>query len=128
MKYLLDTHVMLWFLEDSKELSGAVKEILLNGENELFWSAASLWEITVKISLGKLKLEEGWQQLLKKEKKINRIRDLAIDHTHCMPNLTLPWHHRDPFDRLLISQAIVENLVLLTRDEKIRKYDVKTAW
>ncbi|MFZ1745255.1 MAG: type II toxin-antitoxin system VapC family toxin [Nitrospirales bacterium] len=128
MKYLFDTHVMLWFLEDSDELSKRAKQILKNGEHELFWSAASYWELTVKLSLGKLKLQKGWQGLLEQEKKVNRIVDLPIYGRHCEPHVTLPWIHRDPFDRLLICQAIAEKLILLTKDETIRQYPVKTAW
>ncbi len=128
MKYLFDTHVMLWFLEDADALSKKARKILTNGESELFWSAASYWELTVKLSLGKLKLQKGWQGLLEKEKKVNRILDLPIQERHCAPHLTLPWIHRDPFDRLLICQAISEKLILLTKDETIRQYPVKTAW
>ncbi|MDH5428612.1 MAG: type II toxin-antitoxin system VapC family toxin [Nitrospirota bacterium] len=128
MKYLFDTHVMLWFLEDADELSKKARQILQNGENELFWSAASFWELTVKISLGKLKLQKGWQAFLEQEKKVNRILDLPIHERHCEPHLTLPWIHRDPFDRLLICQAISEKFTLLTKDEIIRQYPVKTVW
>ena len=128
MKYLFDTQVMLWFLEDADALSKKARQILTNGENELFWSAASYWELTVKLSLGKLKLQKGWQAFLEQEKKVNRILDLPIQERHCKPHLTLPWIHRDPFDRLLICQAISEKLILLTKDETIRQYPVKTAW
>lgn len=128
MKYLFDTHVMLWFLEDSPELSKKARSILKNAEHELYWSAASYWEITVKLSLGKLQLQKGWQGVLEREKKVNRILDLPIYEQHCERHLTLPWHHRDPFDRLLICQALAENIILLTRDETIRQYAVKTAW
>jgi PIN domain nuclease of toxin-antitoxin system len=128
MKYLFDTHVMLWFLEDSDELSKKARQILKNGENELYWSAVSYWEITVKLSLGKLKLDKGWQAILEREKKVNRILDLPVYQKHCEPHVHLPWHHKDPFDRLLICQALSENLIILTKDATIRKYKVKTAW
>lgn len=128
MKYLFDTHVMLWFLEDADALSKKARQILKNRKNELFWSAASYWELTVKLSLGRLKLQKGWQAFLEQEKKVNRILDLPIQERHCAPHLTLPWIHRDPFDRLLICQAISEKLILLTKDETIRQYPVKTAW
>ncbi len=128
MKYLFDTHVMLWFLEDADELSNKARQILKNGEHELFWSAASFWELTVKISLGKLKLQKEWQVFLEQEKRSNRILDLPIYERHCALHLTLPWIHRDPFDRILVCQAISEKLTLLTKDETIRQYPVKTAW
>jgi len=128
MRCLLDTHVMLWFLEDSDDLSRKARQIIRNGDNELFWSSASFWEITVKASLGKIELGKGWQAQLEREKKVNRIQDLPIYQKHCGPHLKLPWHHKDPFDRLLICQAIVENLTLITGDKYIRKYKVKTVW
>ena len=128
MRYLLDTHVMLWFLEDSDELSQESKQIFTNGKNELFWSSASFWELIVKISSGKLELENGWQAQLEREKKENRIQDLPIYQKHCEPHLHLPWHHRDPFDRLLICQAIAEDLIIITKDKYIQKYRVQTVW
>lgn len=128
MRYLLDTHVMLWFIEDAHELSQKAREILRDGENEIFWSAASYWEMTVKISLGKIELKQGWRALLEREKEVNKIQDLPLYHKHCEPHSRLPWHHRDPFDRLLICQAMVENLILITRDRNIQKYSVNTVW
>lgn len=128
MKYLFDTDVMFWFLEDSDELGKKTRQILKNGENVLYWSAASYWELTVKLSLGKLQLRKGWQAFLEHEKNVNRILDLPIYERHCAPHVTLPWIHRDPFDRLLICQAISEKLILLTKDETLHQYPVKTAW
>ena len=78
MKYLLNTHVMLWFLENADELSARAKRILISSENVLYWSVASYWELTVKISLGKLKLRQDWEDILYSEKRSNRIQDLPI--------------------------------------------------
>ncbi|MCH7614126.1 MAG: type II toxin-antitoxin system VapC family toxin [Nitrospinae bacterium] len=128
MKYLLDTHVMLWFLEDSPELSTKSRRILKNAEHELFWSVVSYWELSVKFSLGRLELDKEWPALLEREKKVNRIQDLPLYQKHCEPHLNLPWHHKDPFDRLLICQAMVENMILMTKDRHIKKYKVKTVW
>jgi len=128
MKYLLDTHVMLWFLEDSPELSPKARRILKNPEHELFWSVASYWELTVKFSLGRLELDKEWSALFEREKKANRIQDLPLCQKHCEPHLTLPWHHKDLFDRLLIGQAMVENMILITKDPYIKKYKVRTVW
>ncbi len=128
MKYLLDTHVMLWFLEDSPELSTKSRRILKNAEHELFWSVVSYWELTVKFLLGRLELDKEWPALLEREKKVNRIQDLPLYQKHCEPHLKLPWHHKDPFDRLLICQAMVENMILMTKDRHIKKYKVKTVW
>lgn len=128
MKFLLDTHVMLWMLEDSASLSRKARALIEDGENELFWSAASFWELTVKSSLGKLKLAKDWIQVLEREKEENRVQDIPITWRHCRLHENLPWHHRDPFDRLLICQALSEGLTLLTKDRNIKKYRVKTAW
>ncbi|MDR4496259.1 MAG: type II toxin-antitoxin system VapC family toxin [Nitrospirales bacterium] len=98
-----------------------------NAEHELYWSAASYWELTVKLSLGKLRLQKEWQSVLEREKKVNRILDLPIYERHCERHLTLPWHHRDPFDRLLICQALTEHMILLTKDEMIAQYPVKNS-
>lgn len=73
----------------------------MSAEHELYWSTASYWEITVKLSLGKVQLQKGWQGILEREKKVNRILALPIYERHCERHLTLLWHHRDPFDRLL---------------------------
>ena len=128
MKYILDTHVMLWFLEDSPELSTKSRRILKNAEHELFWSVVSYWELSVKFSLGRLELDKEWPALLEREKKVNRIQDLPLYQKHCEPHLKLPWHHKDPFDRLLICQAMVENMILMTKDRHIKKYKFKTVW
>ena len=128
MRCLLDTHTFLWFIDDVDRLSGKAMDTLENGENEVFWSAVSFWEITVKLSLGKLRIKDNWRQSIEEEKRINRIRDLPLLEKHCVPNIDLPWHHRDPFDRLLISQAISEDLVLITKDANIKKYRLKTIW
>ena len=128
MTYLLDTHVLLWLLTDPDQLGKKAREVIENSENQLLWSAASFWEITVKISLGKLTLEPDWVTTLELEKKRLRIRDLPILWQHCQAQLKLPWHHRDPFDRLLICQALSEQATLITRDQSIRRYKVKTLW
>ena len=128
MTYLLDTHVLLWLLTDPDQLGKKAREVIENSENQLLWSAASFWEITVKISLGKLTLELDWVTTLELEKKRLRIRDLPILWQHCQAQLNLPWHHRDPFDRLLICQALSEQATLITRDQSIRRYKVKTLW
>ena len=119
MRCLLDTNVMLWFLEDAKELSETARTTLTNGENNLYWSAISHWELLVKISLGKLVLSSNWPAVLDDQLRRNRINELPLLRSHCEPTLSLPWHHRDPFDRLLICQAMVEELVLISRDRQM---------
>ena len=128
MTYLLDTHVFLWMLTDPKQLGKKAHKIIENGESQLLWSAASIWELTVKVSLGKLELQNNWIATLEQEKKRLRIRDLPILWQHCQHQLKLPWHHRDPFDRLLICQALAEDATLISKDTYIQKYRVKTVW
>ena len=128
MTYLLDTHVFLWMLTDPKQLGKKAHKIIENGDNQLLWSAASFWELTVKVSLGKLELQNNWIAILEQEKKRLRVRDLPLLWQHCQHQLKLPWHHRDPFDRLLICQALAEDATLISKDPYIQKYSVKTVW
>lgn len=99
-----------------------------DSKNELFWSAASEWELSIKVSLGKVELTEGWQGAFAKEREVNGIKDLPVLVPHCGDLVSLPFHHRDPFDRLLVSQAISERLALISKDEWIRRYDVESVW
>jgi len=102
--------------------------LIEDGGNTLYWSAVSEWELPVRLSLRKLDLAEGWREAFAEERRTNRILELPISLEHCAPNEKLPWRHRDPFDRLLIGQALVDGLVLLAKDRSIARYPVKTAW
>ena len=128
MKVLLDTHAFLWLITDEDRLSENARQTFLNTENSLFFSAASLWEICIKKSLGKLSLKDGWFQTIQKEMEINTIQWLPIETTHCAEVTELPFHHRDPFDRMLIAQAIVEDMKLLSRDSRLSDYAVELIW
>ncbi len=128
MGYLLDTHTFLWFISEPEKLGDRARELLIDGENVLYWSAASQWEVSIKVSLGKLELQDGWQLAFEEERRANFILDLPIRISHCQPTETLPWHHRDPFDRLLVSQAISEDLTIVSKDKYIRLYDVECVW
>ncbi len=124
MKALFDTHIFLWFLEGNKSLSADAAAGITNPENTLFFSAASYWEICIKISLKKLGLKKGWERIIEEVLLENSIQWLNIKKEHMENIITLPWHHHDPFDRILIAQANVEKCTLLTSDENIRKYDL----
>ena len=128
MKVLLDTHAFLWLIQGDERVSREAEAIFLECDNELFFSAASYWEICIKQSLGKLGLTFGWQEILNTELAVNSVSWLDIKKAHCQGLLHLPQHHSDPFDRLLISQAVAENMVLLSADANIGKYTVKTVW
>lgn len=128
MKVLLDTHVFLWALSDPNKISPKGADLFKNTSNELYLSLGSYWEICIKVALGKLKLIPDWQNLIEKEMEINGILWLPISKTHCEAIIDLPTHHRDPFDRLLVAQAIAEQMSLLTADQNIAKYAVDTIW
>lgn len=127
MKLLIDTHAFLWFIR-GENLSKIAQDTFLNVENELYFSAVSYWEICIKFSLGKLELANNWDKMFEREMTINGIKWLSIEKAHSQGIITLPMIHRDPFDRLLIAQAHVEGMVLLTADSQIRKYDIQTVW
>jgi PIN domain nuclease of toxin-antitoxin system len=128
MKILLDTHAFLWLLTGDGRLSEGAREVFLNSEHRLYLSAASLWEITIKISLGKLKLKKAWMETIRKEMKRNLIIWLPIEMPHCEQVTKLPFHHRDPFDRILIAQAMVEGMYVLTNDTHFFDYNIKNIW
>jgi PIN domain nuclease of toxin-antitoxin system len=128
MKVLLDTHALLWLIADDDRLSENARQIFLNSENRLFFSAASLWEICIKKSLGKISLKNGWFQTIQEEMEINTIQWLPIELTHCAEVAEMPFHHRDPFDRMLIAQAIVEGMQLLSRDSRLSDYAIERVW
>lgn len=127
MKLLLDTHAFLWAV-NHKGLSATATHAFLDPANELHFSAASYWEICIKLSLGKLALASAWRQQFDQEMTVNRIQWLPITKDHCWQVTQLPFLHGDPFDRLLIAQAQVEGMTILSADGQIRQYAVSTLW
>jgi len=131
MPFLLDTHTFLWFCEGSPFLSPKVKSIIENTENDNFISFASVWEISIKTSQGKLNIDQGFESILNDILNYN-IKILPIHFVHCLAQNNLPFHHKDPFDRMLISQALVENTDILGKDEVFDLYleekQVKRIW
>jgi PIN domain nuclease of toxin-antitoxin system len=127
VKLLLDTQVFLWVINNQK-LSQQARAAFLDTGNQLFLSAASYWEICIKQSVGKLGLAQNWQLSFEQELRANDIRWLPIEKAHCQAIIALPWIHRDPFDRLLIGQALHEGMTILTADEHIQQYSVATIW
>lgn len=120
MSYLLDTHTFIWWIEDNVNLSYQSKQIISNPNNLIFISAVNTWEITIKKSLGKLSVPGNLEEII--YQCGFDILPITIKHTLSIENLDK--YHDDPFDRLLISQAMIENLTIITRDEKIIKYKV----
>ena len=120
MNSLLDTHVLLWWLDDNPTLSDEARSIIADGEHLVFVSAATIWEIRIKEALGKLEIPRDFQAILTDQPF--EMLDITTDHAHAIKDL--PLHHKDPFDRMLVAQAKSENLKLVTRDIHLKKYDI----
>jgi PIN domain nuclease of toxin-antitoxin system len=128
MKLLLDTHTFLWFIIGSPKLSEKARALIEDTRNERLLSTASLWEMAIKHSLGKLSLGQPFEVLIPQQLERNSIEILPITVAHLAVVVTLPFHHRDPFDRLLIAQAAVERLSVLTVDPAFDAYAVERLW
>ncbi|MFC1825186.1 type II toxin-antitoxin system VapC family toxin [Thermodesulfobacteriota bacterium] len=120
MNLLLDTHVLLWWLDDNPTLSGRAREAIAEGTNLVFVSAAVIWEIRIKQSLGKLKVPKDFENIL--DQQPFEMLAITAEHAHAVGNLSS--YHRDPFDRMLIAQAWVEKLTVVTRDIYFKKYKI----
>lgn len=127
MALLLDTHTFLWFIEDNPRLSVKAKA-LLESDADLLLSIACLWEIAIKISIGKLALTQPLDVFLQQQLTDNEIEILPINLAHLVRLSLLPLHHRDPFDRLLIAQAMVENIPVVSIDPVFDTYSIKRLW
>lgn len=128
MRVLFDTHTFLWFIEGDSRIGVDARREILEPGNERFLSVASLWEIAIKASTGKLEQHSSFEDLIRVQVFGNAIDLLAISAKHLDIVQTLPFHHRDPFDRLLIAQSLSENLVLLSRDRAFSAYGVQLLW
>ena len=127
MKYLLDTHALIWYLEDSKRLPQKTKRIIADTENTIFICSASLWEITIKTGLDKLKLDLSLDEFFSIIENSD-FNMLDIENEYLLELARLPDIHKDPFDRLIVSTAVFEELTIITADENICKYDVSCLW
>ena len=128
MKLLLDTHTFLWFINGDANLSAVARQLIEDHENECLLSIASLWELAIKISIGKLELNISFANLQEQHITGNAIDLLSISPTHLDVLKTLSFHHRDPFDRLIIAQSIVENVPILSRDITFDLYPIERRW
>jgi PIN domain nuclease of toxin-antitoxin system len=124
LKLLLDTHAALWWLSDDERFGPTAARRLADTTDDVLLSAAVMWEITIKRSLGKLKAPEQLGAVLRDA----GARELPITHAHAAAVERLPWHHRDPFDRMLVAQATVEQAAIVSADEALRDYDVELIW
>ncbi len=128
MKPLIDTHAALWFLSGDPRLSTAARSAIEDPDNERLFSAACAWEIAIKVSLGKLDLHAPFDTLVPGQVEQNGISFLPIRPGHLRRIVRLPFHHRDPFDRLIIAQAIPEEATLISADAKLDDYGVHRIW
>jgi PIN domain nuclease of toxin-antitoxin system len=127
-RLLLDTHAFLWWVGDDPELKSTAKRAIADIGNECYLSMASCWEMAIKISLGKLRLAKPIERFITEQLTANGISLLGVDLRHAAKVEKLPFHHRDPFDRLLIAQAMMEQLVIVSADKAFAKYEVKVLW
>jgi len=128
MRLLFDTHTFLWWHGERAKLSAKVLELCEAPENTVFLSLASVWEIQIKHHLDKLKLARPLADVIKLERQENHIELLPISLTHLLSLYNLPHHHRDPFDRLLVAQALVEDAAIISHDPEIGKYPAPVIW
>jgi PIN domain nuclease of toxin-antitoxin system len=128
MQVLLDTNSFLWFISGNERLSPDARNIIADLDNQLVLSAASLWEIAIKVSIGKLSLFQPFGQLISQQLEENDVSVMSISLNHLTRLLDLPFHHRDPFDRLIIAQAVTESLPVISSDAVFAQYPVKLIW
>ena len=125
--FLLDTHALIWFLEGDAQLSSTAKTIILDTDNRLLVSVASLWEMAIKMSIGKLTLTQSVEQIIARL-PVEFIELLSIEVPHILAIQQLPFYHKDPFDRLLIAQTKTENLTIISNETIFDQYDIKRIW
>ena len=128
MKLLLDTHALMWFALSDEQLSGTATSLILDSANEKLVSPASYWEIAIKISVKKYALSKPYDLFMREAIDQNGFGYLHIRPEHTAVLTTLPFHHKDPFDRLLVAQAIVENLSIVSNDAVLDAYPIKRVW
>jgi PIN domain nuclease of toxin-antitoxin system len=128
VRLLLDTHTFLWFLLDDPQLSMTARDRIIDPDNDIEVSPATYWEIAIKISLGKYELPEPYEVFIAREITTNDFHILPIEPTHTAVLTTMPFHHRDPFDRLLIAQAMVEQIPIVSRDSAFDAYPITRLW
>ena len=128
MKLLLDTQIWLWMQASPERFSSAARHMVDDQDNVLLLSPVSAWEISTKYALGRLTLPIPPAEYVPSRMKSSGVDALPLQHSHALQIAVLPWHHRDPFDRLLIAQAQVEDLSILSADRQLAAYDVQVHW
>ncbi len=128
MKLLLDTHSFLWFIGGDAKLSHKAQTLIEDQTNDVFLSIASLWEMAIKFSQGKLQLVQPFETFMSEQLSLNHIRTLDITFSHTASVATLPFHHRDPFDRLLVAQTRIEQMPIVSCDQALDTYGITRLW
>lgn len=128
MNLLLDTHAFLWFVWGHKNLSGTAQALIADPINQVFFSAASHWEIAIKTSTGKLVLKAPFKDFIEQSMVKNNFKPMTIEVAHSDVVLRLPFHHRDPFDRMLIAQAMVQQMPIVSNEALFDAYGIQRLW
>ncbi|HML24482.1 MAG TPA: type II toxin-antitoxin system VapC family toxin [Aggregatilinea sp.] len=128
MNYLLDTHAFLWFISADPSLSPAAQAAIESEENRIFLSTASLWEMAIKVSLGKLEVPSPFGQFMYEQMRENDVTLHGIQLAHIDKVVTLPFHHRDPFDRLIVAQSLTDQLPVIGKDPVFDAYGIQRVW
>jgi len=128
VKLLIDTHALIWFAEDSPRLSRVAKNHFESGENVLHYSIASVWEMAIKHKLGKLELMLPLDAEFRQGLVEQGVAEVPVHFEHVLKTMSLPLHHRDPFDRLLVAQALVENCAIVSQDSVLDAYPIRRIW
>jgi PIN domain nuclease of toxin-antitoxin system len=128
MRLLLDTHTFLWWINNDPLLSDSARNAIATERNECFLSLASCWELAIKASIGKLRLTKPVERFIPEELTANDFQLLSIDFRHIAKVETLPFHHRDPFDRLLVAQLLTEKMSIISADTVLSEYGIKRIW
>jgi PIN domain nuclease of toxin-antitoxin system len=128
VRHLLDSHTLLWYTLDDPQLSSAAKSLILDPANEILLSAASYWEIAIKVSIGKLTVHQPYEDFI--EACLNKcgFTILGIEPRHTARLIGMPFHHKDPFDRLLVAQALVEGIPIISSDSILDAYGITRLW
>jgi len=128
VRLLLDTHAFLWWVEGSPTLGRRARAAVSDAENEVLFSIASCWELAIELGLGKLRLIRPLDRFISDQLRLNGFSLLDVELEHVVRVVDLPFHHRDPFDRLLAAQALEEDLTVVSADRVFRKYGVALVW
>lgn len=128
MRFLLDTHSFLWFIDGSASLSLTARSLIVDADNQPLLSMTSVWEMAIKLSIGKLSLGQPFETLIPEQMRLNGIELLPIEMFHVVAVAKLSFHHRDPFDRLLIAQAMAERIPIVSGESAFDPYDIKLLW